>query len=66
MNYLLLAQGESIGTARVLAVSADQRLVGRFARELVDEESEPAQRQRERAQQAGPLRLLPGGEATEH
>jgi glycerate-2-kinase len=59
MNYLLLARGESIGTARVLAISADQRLVGHFIRELMDEEpehGEPVQ---------PPLHLVSGGEATD-
>lgn len=33
-NFLLLARGASLETARVLAVSADQRLVDKFVAEL--------------------------------
>jgi hypothetical protein len=33
-NFIMLARGESVRTARILAVSADQVLIERFIREL--------------------------------
>jgi hypothetical protein len=41
-NYLLLARGESLGTARVLAVSANPDIVDRFLHELAGESSASA------------------------
>jgi hypothetical protein len=35
-NFLLLARGASIATARVVAVSADQALISKFIQELAD------------------------------
>ena len=41
-TYLFLAKGESIATARVVAVSADKGVVGRFIDALArDDEAEP-------------------------
>ena len=57
MNYILLARGASLETARVLAVSADQDLVGRFAAELADDdEHEEAGRSADPV----PLHAVPG------
>ncbi len=60
MNFLLLARGASLKTARVLAVSADQQLVSRFARELTEEEAE-----HDRPEGPGSLHLVSGGEPSE-
>jgi hypothetical protein len=60
VNYILLARGGSLETARVLAVSADQTLIHKFVAELVSkseestEASEPIEHK--------PLRVVPGGE----
>jgi hypothetical protein len=62
VNYLLLARGSSLETARVLAVSADQRLVDRFLRQLAEEP------EHDEPEHPGPLHLtlIPGGEAADH
>lgn len=36
-NYLLLARGQDLSTARVLAVSAEERIVNHFLEVLGDE-----------------------------
>lgn len=59
-HFLLLARGESIGTARVVAVSADPSIVGRFVGELVGE-AEDGEEIGE-TEQREPLRLVPGGD----
>ena len=60
VNYILLARGGSLETARVLAVSADQTLIQKFVAELVSksEESKVASEPTEHK----PLRVVPGGE----
>jgi hypothetical protein len=58
-NFLLLARGEDLRSARVLAVSADQQLVGRFLDELMGEDGSD---ERDEAAGPGPLRVLNGGE----
>jgi hypothetical protein len=60
VNYLLLARGDSLGTARVLAVSADQQLVQKFIAQLVDASDELEERS-ERVERE-PLRVVPDGE----
>ena len=55
-NYLLLARGESLETAQVLAVSANPEVVDAFIRELMDE-SKPNDRH-QKAEQHKPLRLV--------
>lgn len=41
-TYLFLAKGKSVSTARVVAVSADKGIVGRFIDALAhDDEAEP-------------------------
>ena len=43
-TYLMLARGENLSSAEVLAVSANQRLIGRFIGELLgnpDRDLEP-------------------------
>ena len=61
MNYILLARGTSLETARVLAVSADQQLVDRFVRELTREAED------DEPKHPPPLHLMPypGGETTD-
>ncbi len=39
-TYLLLARGRDLGTARVLAVSADESIVSRFLEVLADEDAD--------------------------
>ena len=61
MNYLLLARGGSLKTARVLAVSADQRIVEKFLAELANNTKAKNDQNSEQRE----LHLVPGGEATD-
>lgn len=45
-NYILLARGASLETARVLAVCADREIVKKFIAELADEVDERDERSR--------------------
>jgi hypothetical protein len=55
-NYLLLARGESLETAQVLAVSANPEVVNGFIRELVGE-SKPNDKP-QKSEQHESLRLV--------
>ncbi len=39
-NFLMLARGTSVGTAKLVAISADQTLIERFVRELIAEDTD--------------------------
>ena len=59
-DFLLLARGEDLRTARVLAVSADKRLVGRFLGALAEEDADAEGRDRSGDRER--LRVVEGGE----
>jgi hypothetical protein len=64
VNYIVLARGGSLEAARVLAVSADQRLVAHFVLDYLLAEDD-AESLRDEAERPEPLHVIPGGEATE-
>ena len=61
-NFLILAKGETISTARVVAVSADRGIVDRFLSELAGEVEEGSSEHRDSLHtEREPLRLVPSG-----
>jgi hypothetical protein len=50
MNYILLARGGSLETARVLVVSADQSLINKFVADLTEEADHQAEKFEERSE----------------
>lgn len=59
-NFLLLARGETINSARVVAVSADPGIVDRFLSELAGDEAEPEEHTE--TTESCSLQVLRGGE----
>jgi hypothetical protein len=59
LNFLLLAKGESVATARILAISADQRFIAKFLHELANEAEDAAEGAEEtESEQRSALRLV--------
>jgi hypothetical protein len=42
-HFLLLARGETVGSAEIVAISANKNLVDKFLHELADEAEDPAE-----------------------
>jgi hypothetical protein len=57
-NFLVLARGNSINTARVVAVSADRDLVRKFIGELAGEDDKEESKKESRSR----LRLVTDGD----
>ena len=59
MNFIALYRGPTVSEARLIAVTSEPRVVGRFVRELIGE-ADNAENQDERAERQ-PLHVLHGG-----
>jgi hypothetical protein len=59
-DFIALYRGQTVAEARLIALSADPEIVGRFMHELVSHDAD-----RDESEQQAQLRPIPGGEVTD-